>query len=79
MLGHAKLGTVAARHGATPAQVALAWVLRKDGVFAIPKAGTPAHVQENRAAPELHLTELDFADLDRAFPPPRGPTSLDVL
>jgi diketogulonate reductase-like aldo/keto reductase len=79
MLGHAKLKTVAARHGATPAQVALAWVLRKDGVFAIPKAGTPAHVQENHAALDLRLTEQDFSDLDRAFPPPRGPTPLEML
>lgn len=44
---------VAARHGATPSQVALAWVLRHDGVTAVPKAGTPAHVEENNAALEM--------------------------
>jgi diketogulonate reductase-like aldo/keto reductase len=61
---------VAARRGATPAQVALAWVLRHDDVIAIPEAGNPEHVRENRAALELQLTAADLADLDRAFPPP---------
>jgi diketogulonate reductase-like aldo/keto reductase len=70
---------VAARHGATPAQVALAWVLRQDGVVAIPKAGTPEHVRENRAALDLRLTKEDLAALDRAFPPPSGPRPLEVL
>jgi diketogulonate reductase-like aldo/keto reductase len=79
LLGRAKLKAVAARHGATPAQVALAWVLRKDGVSAIPKSGTPAHVRDNRAALDLRLTEADFGDLDRAFPPPSGPTPLELL
>ena len=50
LLDHPVLRAVAARHGATPAQVALAWVLGHDGVIAIPKAGTPPHVEENRAA-----------------------------
>ena len=50
LLGHPDLQEVAARHGATPAQVALAWLLRQEGLIAIPKAGTPAHVRENRAA-----------------------------
>jgi diketogulonate reductase-like aldo/keto reductase len=62
---------IAARHNATPAQIALAWVLRHPDVIAIPKAGTPAHVRENRAAADLTLTKQDLADLDSAFPPPR--------
>ena len=62
---------IAARHNATPAQIALAWVLRHQGMIAIPKAGTPAHVRENRAAADLVLTKQDLADLDSAFPPPR--------
>jgi diketogulonate reductase-like aldo/keto reductase len=73
------LATIAARHGATPAQIALAWVLRQDGVIAIPKAGTPAHVRENRAALDIHLTGEDLAELDRAFPPPDGPTPLEMI
>jgi diketogulonate reductase-like aldo/keto reductase len=71
LLEHAGLREIAARHpGATPAQVALAWLLRQDRICAIPRAGTPAHVQENRAALDLRLSGQDLADLDRWFPPP---------
>ncbi len=79
MLRHPALAKVAARHGATPAQVGLAWVLRQDGVMAIPKAGRPEHVRENRAALDLRLTADDLAELDRAFPPPARPQPLEML
>ena len=79
MLGHPVLQGVASRHDATPAQVALAWVLRQDGLNAIPKAGTPAYVQENRTSLDLRLTEQDLATLDRAFPPPTGPRPLEMI
>ncbi|WP_454018262.1 aldo/keto reductase [Azospirillum sp. Marseille-Q6669] len=79
MLRHPQLRRVADRHGATPAQVGLAWLLRQDGVIAIPKASDPAHVRDNRAAADLRLDEQDLADLDRAFPPPRGPRPLEML
>jgi len=73
MLGKDALRAVAQAHGATPAQVALAWLLRQDGVVVIPKAVQPAHVRANRAALELapRLTDADLAALDPAFPPPR--------
>ena len=64
---------------ATPAQVALAWVLRHDGVIAIPKAGTREHVQQNHAALDLRLTEDDFTLLDGAFPPPLSKKPLEML
>jgi diketogulonate reductase-like aldo/keto reductase len=70
VLDHPVLRSVAARHHATPAQVALAWVLRKDNVCAIPRASNPAHVRENRPALDMHLSASDFAELDYAFPPP---------
>jgi diketogulonate reductase-like aldo/keto reductase len=70
---------VAERHDATPAQVALAWVLRLDGVCAIPKAGNPAHVEENRAALDLRLEREDLAALEEAFPPPAHETPLEML
>jgi len=73
------LQAVARRHNASAAQVALAWVVRQDGVIAIPKAGTPEHVRENRAALDLRLSTTDLTELDRAFPPPSRPTTLDVL
>ncbi len=79
LLGHPMLEQIARGHGATPAQVALAWLLRQDGIIAIPKAGTTAHVQDNRAALDVRLTEDDLAALDRAFPPPTRATPLEML
>ena len=79
LLGHRQLGEVAARIGATPAQVALAWTLRQGHVIAIPKAGSVAHVRENRAAADLVLSDDDLAALDAAFPRPRRPVPLEML
>lgn len=79
LLGHPALDAVAAAHGATPAQVALAWVLRAGDVLAIPKATGTAHVEENRAAAGLHLTDDDLAALDEAFPPPVRRHPLQML
>jgi diketogulonate reductase-like aldo/keto reductase len=79
LLGHPVLREVAARHDATTAQVALAWALRHADVIAIPKAGDPRHVRENRAALDVRLSEQDLADLDRAFPPPAGPRPLEII
>ncbi|GMA14487.1 aldo/keto reductase [Deinococcus metallilatus] len=73
------LQEVARRHGATPAQVALAWVLRQPGVIAIPKASREEHVRENRAAVDVRLSEEDLAQLDRAFPAPMRPVPLEML
>lgn len=70
---------IAERHNATASQIALAWVLRQQGVIAIPKAGSVAHVQENFGAVNIRLTEDDLAELDEAFPPPDGPQPLEVL
>ena len=52
---------------------------RHADVIAIPKAGDPLHVQENRAALDVRLSERDLADLDRAFPPPAGPRPLEMI
>ena len=79
MLEHPALRRVADELHATPAQVALAWVLTHDDVTTIPRAGTPAHVRENRAAHDLELTPHALAELDRAFPPPTRNTPLEVL
>jgi diketogulonate reductase-like aldo/keto reductase len=79
LLGRAVLRRVAARHGATAAQVALAWLLRQDDVWVIPKAASPAHVQENHGALQLRLSDEDLQELDRGFPPPRGPVPLEML
>src|SRR3954470_20193293 len=79
MLQHKALAEIAARHGATAAQVALAWLLKQDGTMVIPKATRPEHVRENRGALDLRLTADDVAALDRAFPPPKGRTALGML
>lgn len=79
LLADRTLRKIAIRHSATPARVALAWVIRQDGVIAIPKAGTPEHVRDNCKALDLHLTKQDLSDLDRAFPPPARKVPLEVL
>jgi diketogulonate reductase-like aldo/keto reductase len=79
LLGHPRLTAVAARHDASPSQVALAWVIRQDGIAAIPRSGNPDHVRDNAAALGLDLTEDDLAQLDIAFPPPTGPQPLQTL
>jgi len=68
---------IAKRHGATSAQVALAWLLQRD-VVAIPKASSPDHVRENRAALDLKLTKRDLMELDEAFPPPQEKIPLEM-
>jgi diketogulonate reductase-like aldo/keto reductase len=74
-----RLAAIAERHGATPSQVALAFVLRRRGVIAIPKAVEPDHVRQNRAALDIELDEADLAELDRAFPPPRRKVPLEMI
>ena len=79
LIGNRMLADVADRTGATPAQVALAWTMRDDRIISIPKAGSIAHVEENRAAADLVLSEADLAALDAAFPRPRGRVPLEML
>ncbi len=62
------LREVAERHGATPHQVALRFLVRDPNVFAIPKAARPEHALENAAAAELALSEADLRKIERAFP-----------
>jgi diketogulonate reductase-like aldo/keto reductase len=73
------LQKIAARLNASPAQVALAWILRQKGVVAIPKAGRVEHVRENRAALEITLSSGDVAELDKAFPPPKRKVALEMI
>jgi diketogulonate reductase-like aldo/keto reductase len=73
-----RLAAIGERHGATAAQIALAWTLRHPHVIAIPKAGSLGHVRDNRAALDIELTEADLAELDAAFPPPRRKRPLEM-
>ena len=79
ILRDAKLAALAGKHGATPAQIVLAWVMRTEGVIAIPKAGRAEHVRDNRAALDITLTPDDLAELDRLFPPPRRKQPLEMI
>jgi diketogulonate reductase-like aldo/keto reductase len=76
---HPVLKAMAARIGATPARIALAWLLRQPDVVVIPKASSEAHVRDNHAALELTLAAEDLAELDRSFPPPKGVTPLAMI
>jgi diketogulonate reductase-like aldo/keto reductase len=70
------LARIARRHGATPAQIMLAWVLRHEHVIAIPKSSRPERVRENVQAADIVLSAEDLMDLDKDFPPPRKPQPL---
>lgn len=79
LIEHPELQRIGRRHGITPAQLALAWVIRQEGVIAIPKAAHAAHVQENRAALDIALTEEDLAALNRAYAPPQSARPLEMI
>ena len=79
LLKDSKLAGFAKRHGMPPAQAALAWLLSKEGVIAIPKTGSRERLRENLGALEKPLDAEQLAELDRLFPPPTGPQPLEML
>jgi len=79
LLDNRTLKKIARRHDATPAQIALAWVLRQPGVIAIPKASDKSHVRDNAQSTDIKLTKEDLAGLDQVFPPPKSKKSLPTL
>ena len=79
LLEHPALIAIADRHDATPAQIALAALMLREGVVLIPKASTVAHVEDNAAALDIRLDGEDIEALDRAFPPPTSEQPLDII
>ena len=79
MFNDRNVKSIAAGHGATPAQIALAWVLRDSDIIAIPKASRPEHIRANREAIDIQLTKDDLTKLDQSFPPPRRKAPLEML
>jgi len=79
LLGNRKLASIAAARKATPAQIALAWLLAQPDVIVIPKSGDAKHVEENRAAADIALTAEELSALDRAFPRPAKRKPLEML
>ncbi|WP_284540410.1 aldo/keto reductase [Pleomorphomonas sp. T1.2MG-36] len=79
LLRERRLAALAADHGASIAQLALAFVLDRDGVIAIPKAGRAAHVEDNAGSLDVVVTDELRASLDALFPPPRRATPLEMI
>jgi diketogulonate reductase-like aldo/keto reductase len=79
LLQHPDVIRIAKAYQATPAQLALAFVLERDGVIAIPKTSNAARARENREAVSLDISDEDWASLDAAFPPPAKKKPLDML
>jgi diketogulonate reductase-like aldo/keto reductase len=77
--GGRALAEIARAHGATPRQVALAFLVRLPNVFAIPKAASLAHVEENVGAGDLQLTPDEIVRIEAAFPLGRPLRSLPML
>src|SRR6266567_4592262 len=72
LLENGTLKKISKNYDATPAQIALAWVLRQPGVIAIPKASKKAHVRDNARSIEIKLAKQDLAELDDEFPAPQS-------
>lgn len=79
LLDNATVKKIAQRHNATPAQIALGWLLRQPGIIAIPKASKTEHIRDNARSIDVELTKEDLADLDKEFPPPKSKQSLALL
>jgi diketogulonate reductase-like aldo/keto reductase len=79
LLRNPKLADFAKHHGMTPAQAALAWLLAKDDILAIPKTGHRERLKENYGAMDHDLSVEQLSELDRLFPPPKKPAPLEML
>lgn len=79
LLKNAVVNEIAHAHNISAAQVLLAWVISHQGVMAIPKAATIAHVQQNAAVLEVELSSAELTMLDKAYPAPKGKTALDMV
>jgi diketogulonate reductase-like aldo/keto reductase len=79
LLENKMLKKIAKRQDATPAQIALAWVLRQPDVIAIPKASNEKHVRDNARSIHIKLIKEDLADLGHEFPAPKSKTPLPTL
>lgn len=79
LLRHRGFCELARASGWQPAPLALAWLLQREGIIAIPKASTRTHLEENFSALQCRLDAPLLAALDRLFPPPKRATPLEML
>ncbi|MDR0380267.1 MAG: aldo/keto reductase, partial [Candidatus Accumulibacter sp.] len=68
LIRHEVLARIAARHGVSPAAIAIAWTMRNGHTISIPESGSPGHIRENAAASRVVLKDQDLAEIDAAFP-----------
>jgi len=73
------LREIGRRYEASPHQIALAWLLQKPGIIAIPKASSPSHVRDNHRALEIQLGPEDLSAIDAEFPPPKRKRPLEMI
>jgi diketogulonate reductase-like aldo/keto reductase len=73
------LQRIGQRLGASPFQIALAWLLQKPNVIAVPKASSPDHVRDNRRVLEIRLSAEDLDTIDAEFPPPKRKRPLEMI
>lgn len=79
LAGDDTLAQIGRERSLTAAQVALAWVVSRPGVAAIPKASSASHLQENLAAASVHLSEDELRRIDKRFAPPKKKTPLSMI
>ena len=73
------LQSIGDKHGVSAFQIALAWLLQRPGVIAIPKASRPSHVRDNHKSLEIRLDPADLRDIDAQFPPPKRKRPLEMI
>ena len=79
LLRNRTLKTIAQQRSVTEAQIAIAWLLHQENVIVIPKSSHITHVDQNRAALDLKLSDEELAALDLEFPHPTKPVPLEML
>jgi diketogulonate reductase-like aldo/keto reductase len=79
LVGHRVIVQLARKHAVAPAAIAVAFLLSKPGVLAIPKSSHAERVREIARARDVKLDAEDFAFLDREFPAPKRKTALDIV
>ncbi len=79
ILGNTTLRRIAEDRACSPAQIALAWVMRSGDVIAIPKAATPDHVHQICGTLDIVLSPEELQALDRVFAPPKRKVPLEMI
>ena len=79
LIGHPAIVQLAGKHAVSPAAIAIAFLLAKPGVVAIPKSSHAERVREFARARDVKLDAQDYEFLDREFPPPKRKTGLAIV